>query len=118
MISISSPGCGWGSPSSHSLIKRAQVVCAQNATASGSSPFTCSTGAPTIFLYESYPAGVGFSEQLFRVHDELVAQAGEVIRGCPCAHGCPSCVGPIYESGPNAKLVARQLAERLLPPPN
>jgi DEAD/DEAH box helicase domain-containing protein len=36
------------------------------------------TGLPTIFLYDNYPGGVGFSEKLFQVHSELLGSAREV----------------------------------------
>lgn len=40
-------------------------------TAQVKSPFT---GAPTIFIYDKYPGGVGFSEQLFNAHQRLMAR--------------------------------------------
>jgi DEAD/DEAH box helicase domain-containing protein len=33
---------------------------------------------------------------------------------CPCAEGCPSCVGPARESGEKAKQVAREILGKLL----
>jgi DEAD/DEAH box helicase domain-containing protein len=61
---------------------------------------------PRIFVYDNYPGGIGFSEPLFSMHGELVARTRELIDGCPCDHGCPSCVGPVGEAGPFAKQVA------------
>ena len=61
---------------------------------------------PRVFIYDGYPGGIGFSEPLFAMHDELVARARELIAGCPCDHGCPTCVGPVGETGPEAKPVA------------
>jgi DEAD/DEAH box helicase domain-containing protein len=61
---------------------------------------------PRVFVYDNYPGGIGFSEPLFAMHDELVARTRELIAGCPCDHGCPTCVGPVGESGPEAKPVA------------
>ncbi len=61
---------------------------------------------PRVFVYDNYPGGIGFSEPLFEMHDELVARTRELIAGCPCDHGCPTCVGPVGESGPEAKPVA------------
>jgi len=55
------------------------------------SPFT---GKPTIFVYDSYPGGIGFSEKLYQLHDRLWEQAEELIRSCSCLNGCPGCVGP------------------------
>ena len=68
---------------------------------------------PTIFLYDNYPGGIGFSEPLFAMHDELLARTRELIDGCPCQSGCPSCVGPEGATGPLAKAVASHLLELL-----
>jgi DEAD/DEAH box helicase domain-containing protein len=68
---------------------------------------------PTIFLYDNYPGGIGFSEPLFAMHDQLLARTRELIDGCPCDSGCPSCVGPEGATGPLAKAVATRLLELL-----
>jgi len=68
---------------------------------------------PTIFLYDNYPGGIGFSEPLFSMHDALVARTREIIDGCPCESGCPSCVGPEGATGPLAKAVASRLLQLL-----
>jgi DEAD/DEAH box helicase domain-containing protein len=54
------------------------------------SPFT---NAPTLFLYDNIPGGVGFAERLYDVHEDLIAAAYELAARCPCVTGCPSCVG-------------------------
>ena len=71
---------------------------------------------PTLFLFDAYPGGIGFSELLFEQHDKLLAAARDHIRNCPCDHGCPMCVGPTLEVGPGAKqtaLAILDLMERL-----
>lgn len=67
------------------------------------------TKAPTIVVYERVAAGVGFSECLFDVHDELLDAALELVTSCRCRDGCPACVGPPGEIGPDTKAVTRQL---------
>jgi DEAD/DEAH box helicase domain-containing protein len=67
------------------------------------------SASPTIFIYDNYPSGIGFSEPLYGMHDQLVARTRELIDGCPCQSGCPSCVGPEGMSGPQAKAVALHL---------
>lgn len=57
------------------------------------------TKAPTICIYDNVPGGTGFSERLFELHDTLLTAAGEVVSGCGCRSGCPSCVGPAAEGG-------------------
>jgi DEAD/DEAH box helicase domain-containing protein len=54
------------------------------------------TQLPTVTVYEVYPGGVGFSSRLFDVHRELLDDAAALVRDCPCAAGCPSCVGPLH----------------------
>jgi DEAD/DEAH box helicase domain-containing protein len=71
---------------------------------------------PRVFVYDNYPGGIGFSEPLHGMHDQLLADTREVIASCTCDRGCPSCVGPVGETGPLAKQVALTILERLLRP--
>lgn len=66
---------------------------------------------PTIYLYETYPGGVGFSEKLFTHHRALLEAAIALLSDCPCKEGCPSCVGPILEVGEHGKPGALTLAK-------
>jgi DEAD/DEAH box helicase domain-containing protein len=72
------------------------------------------TGAPTIYMYDRVPGGIGFSKRLYNVHQQLLASAGEVVTRCPCERGCPSCVGPMFETQHNAKLSSVRLVSILL----
>lgn len=67
------------------------------------------TRAPTISLYDNLPAGLGYSDRLFEVHASLMEAAQALIRDCPCAAGCPACIGPVIEPGLNAKADALRL---------
>lgn len=60
-----------------------------------SPPAQAELTAPRIYIYERIPAGIGFSAQLYERHDELMAGASDLIRGCGCRYGCPACVGPV-----------------------
>src|SRR5688572_12737118 len=66
---------------------------------------------PRIFVYDNYPGGIGFSEPLFRMHGDLLTRTRELIAGCECEHGCPTCVGPIGNTGPLAKIVALRILD-------
>ena len=55
------------------------------------------TQRPTVYIYDSCPGGVGFSEKLYELHGELFATAKTMIEQCGCESGCPSCVGPLNE---------------------
>jgi len=81
-------------------------------TPRGEVPETLSV-EPTVFLYDAYPGGIGFSEPLFGLHDVLLARTRDLIDGCPCESGCPSCVGPEGAAGPLAKAVALRLLHEL-----
>jgi DEAD/DEAH box helicase domain-containing protein len=50
------------------------------------------TGAPTIFIYDGHPGGVGITERGFEQFEGWVADTVRMLEGCPCEHGCPSCV--------------------------
>ena len=60
-------------------------------------------GRPVVVIYDQVPAGIGFSERLFELHDEIMLRAYELVNACPCSDGCPSCVGPGGEQGAGAK---------------
>lgn len=62
-----------------------------------------SDGRPTIVLYDSIPAGIGFSERLFEIHEDLLQHTREIVSACGCLDGCPSCVGPGGEEGSGGK---------------
>jgi DEAD/DEAH box helicase domain-containing protein len=66
----------------------------------------------TLFVYECYPGGVGFSEKLYEMHRDLLQAARDLIRTCPCEAGCPSCVGPVLEVGPLGKASTLRIIEK------
>jgi len=68
---------------------------------------------PNLHLFDNYPGGIGFSKPLFDMHDELLKKTRELIAGCGCKDGCPSCVGPFGETGEGAKEVALAILDRL-----
>jgi DEAD/DEAH box helicase domain-containing protein len=68
---------------------------------------------PNLYLYDVYPGGIGFSEPLFRVHDILLRRTRELIVGCPCESGCPSCVGPAGQKCEKTKEAALAILQRL-----
>jgi DEAD/DEAH box helicase domain-containing protein len=58
---------------------------------------------PTIYIYDNYPGGVGFSEKIYNISDQLLQACLELVQDCACKEGCPSCVGPPLEVGDMAK---------------
>ena len=53
------------------------------------------TELPTVTIYDRVPAGIGFSQELYELHDQLLVAARDVVASCKCESGCPACVGPI-----------------------
>ena len=72
------------------------------------------TGLPTITLYDRAPGGAGLSVRLFELHDELLGAALDVVRECGCTDGCPGCVGPVGDTGPNTKVFTQRLLEAIV----
>lgn len=68
---------------------------------------------PNLYLYDSYPGGVGQSSPLFRLAPKVFSTALQLITHCSCDHGCPSCVGPIGEVGERGKEVAARFLSAL-----
>jgi len=68
---------------------------------------------PNLYLYDNYPGGIGQSEPLYRMCDELLARARLLLASCPCELGCPSCVGPIGEVGARGKEAALRFLTEL-----
>jgi DEAD/DEAH box helicase domain-containing protein len=68
---------------------------------------------PNLYLYDAYPGGIGFSEPLYRAHALLMEKARELISGCECEAGCPSCIGPAGDLVPRAKEAALAILQRV-----
>jgi DEAD/DEAH box helicase domain-containing protein len=81
-----------------------------HSTSQVKSPFT---GLPTIFLYDSYPGGIGLSERIYDLNDELTTAALAQLESCTCAYGCPSCVGPSSDIGMKGKEIALHLLRQV-----
>lgn len=79
-------------------------------------PFHPQVGDAAVFVYDSFPGGIGLTRQAFSMAGELLAQTRELIASCPCETGCPSCVhSPQCGSGnrPIDKAAACYILDRL-----
>ncbi len=47
----------------------------------------------TVFVYERFPLGLGFTHAAFGLLDRILPAVREHVRACPCEDGCPGCVG-------------------------
>jgi DEAD/DEAH box helicase domain-containing protein len=70
------------------------------------------TGVPTVVVHDAHPGGAGIAELAYGAADRHLAATLEVLSGCRCADGCPSCVqSPKCGNGnePLDKAAARRL---------
>ncbi len=65
---------------------------------------------PTIFIYDSYPGGIGLSERVYDILLSLLERTIEHVEGCPCKSGCPSCIGAQDSIGDGKKQVLKVLS--------
>ena len=73
-----------------------------------------SNGLPTLYLYDNFPGGVGYSEILFCDYRKIFKAAREAILSCRCHEGCPSCVGTMGNGHEAQKKPALRLIEVIL----
>ncbi len=50
------------------------------------------TGRPTIFVYDGFPGGAGFSAHGYAIARQWLQATRSVIAECSCSDGCPSCI--------------------------
>lgn len=48
---------------------------------------------PTLFIYDSYPGGIGLSERVYDIILSLLERTLNHVQACPCQNGCPACTG-------------------------
>ena len=72
------------------------------------------TFEPNLYLYDTYPGGVGQSAPLYRLVPQLLRQTSELVAACGCEAGCPSCVGAPGEVGERGREVVRRLLAELM----
>ncbi len=75
-------------------------------------------GRPVVLIYDDCPGGAGLSPTLFSCADALLQTARERLQECPCAGGCPSCIGPPEEPARDKVIhILEFLLEEEAPPP-
>ena len=82
--------------------RRSRRCCSWSTRAtSASSPRSArrTTEAPTIYLYEAVPGGVGLSERLWAPPRRARRRAAELIAACACEAGCPG----LHRAAPGAR---------------
>ena len=56
---------------------------------------------------------MGLSDRVYEMDGELFRAARQVLADCGCTDGCPSCVGPSADVGPDGKRIAMELLAEL-----
>jgi ATP-dependent helicase YprA (DUF1998 family) len=74
------------------LFVRCEVMDLSHSDGSANTPWR------TLFVWEHFPRGLGYTASAFRRLGEIVPAVRRAIRECPCRRGCPLCVGkPLHE---------------------
>lgn len=68
------------------------AICDRRDLGGLSHPIHPDTDKPTIFIYDAYPGGIGFSKKGFDYIEKLLSYGYDVIKNCKCEDGCPSCI--------------------------
>lgn len=50
------------------------------------------TGQATVFIHDAFPGGMGLSEIGYARIEDLLHRTLDLIHGCACKSGCPSCI--------------------------
>ncbi len=64
---------------------------------------------PTIFIYDSYPGGIGLAEKVYDILLSLLERTIKHVETCPCQAGCPSCIGAQDAIGDSKQQVLKVL---------
>ena len=96
------------------------VLCERADVGGVSYPIYPETGEPTIFIYDGYPGGVGYTRAGTTVFKDWLTAAYDLLCDCPCKTGCPRCVlspkcgnGNQYLDKQAAKVLAKGMLEKL-----
>ena len=78
----------------HALIAVAPLIAGCDRNDLGSCWYLMSpeTMAPSVYVFDATPGGVGLSEALFSNRTALFRSALSLLESCPCQDGCPACL--------------------------
>ena len=68
------------------------VLCERADIGGVSYPAYPPSGTPTVFIYDGYPGGVGYSLSGAARFRGWLTATRDLLRDCPCKSGCPRCV--------------------------
>ncbi len=78
----------------HAMIAMAPLyaMCDRRDIGGISTPMHYDTGQPTIIIYDGFEGGIGISETLYSIIEDLFTITLRLIVNCECEEGCPSCI--------------------------
>jgi DEAD/DEAH box helicase domain-containing protein len=78
----------------HALMALAPLIAGCDRSDLGSSWYGVfpDTLRPALFVFDRTPGGIGLTQQLYQASSGWISGARQLIAGCPCQDGCPSCL--------------------------
>ena len=96
------------------------ILCERSDIGGVSYPIYPATGEATIFIYDGYPGGVGYTQAGTSLFPQWLQAAYERLQNCPCKSGCPRCTlspkcgnGNQYLDKKAAKILAKALLDAM-----
>jgi len=89
------------------------ALCDRNDIGGVSTAWHPQVGAPTIFVHDAHPGGVGIAETGFRLINEWLTATRTLLEECPCETGCPSCIQS-PKCGNNNEPLDKEAARKIL----
>lgn len=68
------------------------LLCDRSDMGGISYPLHPQLSSPAIFIYDGYPGGIGLTNRVYYIAEDLIVKTTEYIRECTCIDGCPSCI--------------------------
>ncbi len=68
------------------------ILCDRDDLAGISTPFHPQVKNAAVFLYDSFPGGIGLCRSAYARADQLLKQTLSIVKDCGCETGCPGCV--------------------------
>ncbi|MFW5908758.1 MAG: Zn-binding domain-containing protein, partial [Desulfosalsimonas sp.] len=68
------------------------VLCDRDDLAGISTPFHPQVKSAAVFVYDSFPGGIGLCRSAYARAGQILEQTLKVISDCECESGCPACV--------------------------
>mgnify|MGYP005809609859 CR=1 FL=1 len=80
--------------SEHALISLIPtfLLCDRSDIGGISYPIHPQLSTPAIFIYDGYAGGIGLTNRVYDIVEELITKTTEHVKSCNCSDGCPSCI--------------------------